>query len=196
MRVTSSASARVSGGRIDGSRRASIVLPVPGGPTSSRLCAPAAAMTSASIAGAWPRTSARSGSRRRARGRAPGAAASGGRRRRAASPPSPGASHADDAQPSTSARLSRASRDDDQPGQPGALRSLGDGEGTATAPQLAAERELAEHRPVLERLGGHLPAGGQDGRGQREVEARADLAQVRRREVGRDAPQGELEARS
>ena len=37
MRVTSIASARDSGGRIDGSRRASIVLPTPGGPESSRL---------------------------------------------------------------------------------------------------------------------------------------------------------------
>ena len=39
MRVTSTASARESGGRIEGSRRASIVLPTPGGPESSRLCA-------------------------------------------------------------------------------------------------------------------------------------------------------------
>ena len=45
MRVTSIASALLSGGRIDGSRCASIVLPVPGGPLSSTLCAPAAAIT-------------------------------------------------------------------------------------------------------------------------------------------------------
>ena len=42
--MTSSASARVSGGRIDGSRRASIVLPTPGGPESRRLWPPAAAI--------------------------------------------------------------------------------------------------------------------------------------------------------
>ena len=41
---------RDSGGRIEASRRASIVLPVPGGPLSSMLCAPAAAITSASTA--------------------------------------------------------------------------------------------------------------------------------------------------
>ena len=45
--VTSSASSGVRGGRIPGSRRASIVFPVPGGPASSRLCAPAAAISSA-----------------------------------------------------------------------------------------------------------------------------------------------------
>ena len=53
--------AAVSAGRIPGSRRASIVFPVPGGPISSRLCAPAAAISSARRARSWPRTSARSG---------------------------------------------------------------------------------------------------------------------------------------
>ena len=43
------------------SRRASIVLPAPGGPTSSRLWPPAAAISSARRASGWPRTSARSG---------------------------------------------------------------------------------------------------------------------------------------
>src|SRR5919199_1370441 len=62
MRVTSRASARLRGGRIDGRRRASIVLPTPGGPESSRLWPPAAAMVSASMSSTWPRTSARSGS--------------------------------------------------------------------------------------------------------------------------------------
>ena len=37
MRVTSIASARVIGGRIDGSRLASIVFPAPGGPLIRRL---------------------------------------------------------------------------------------------------------------------------------------------------------------
>ena len=61
MRVTSSASSGASGGRIPGKRRASIVLPVPGGPPSSRLWPPAAAISSARRARSWPRTSARSG---------------------------------------------------------------------------------------------------------------------------------------
>ena len=46
-RVTSIASAGVIGGRIDGSRRASIVFPVPGGPCRNRLWPPAAATSSA-----------------------------------------------------------------------------------------------------------------------------------------------------
>src|SRR2546425_623333 len=53
-------SSRVSGGRIAASRRASIVFPPPGGPTSSRLWAPPAAISSARLAYAWPRTSAKS----------------------------------------------------------------------------------------------------------------------------------------
>jgi len=60
IRVTSSASARVSVGRIEGSRRASIVLPVPGGPARRRLCSPAAAISSARRPRSCPRTSARS----------------------------------------------------------------------------------------------------------------------------------------
>ena len=49
-----------SGGSRPGRRCASMLLPVPGGPTSSRLCPPAAAMISARLAAACPRTSARS----------------------------------------------------------------------------------------------------------------------------------------
>src|SRR5918996_344806 len=58
--VTSSASSNVGGGRMPGSRRASMVFPAPGGPIISRLWPPAAAISSARLASAWPRTSARS----------------------------------------------------------------------------------------------------------------------------------------
>ncbi len=57
---TSSTSAGSSGGRIDGSRAASIDLPEPGGPTISRLWPPAAAISSARLARSWPLMSARS----------------------------------------------------------------------------------------------------------------------------------------
>ena len=43
-----------------GSRAASIDLPLPGGPTISRWCRPAAAISSARFAFSWPFTSARS----------------------------------------------------------------------------------------------------------------------------------------
>ena len=59
---TSRSSAGDSGGRIDGSRLASIDLPAPGGPTISRLWPPAAATSSARLAVSWPLMSARSGS--------------------------------------------------------------------------------------------------------------------------------------
>ena len=54
--VTSSASAVVVRGRIEGSRRASIVFPQPGGPTSTTLWPPAAAISSARFASVCPRT--------------------------------------------------------------------------------------------------------------------------------------------
>ena len=57
---TSSNSAGVSGGRIVGSRAASIDLPAPGGPTINRLCPPAAATSSARLALSWPLMSLRS----------------------------------------------------------------------------------------------------------------------------------------
>ena len=66
MRVTSIASARVSGGRIDGTRRAIIVLPVPGGPCRNRLWPPAAATRIAGSSASCPRTSLMSGGSRAA----------------------------------------------------------------------------------------------------------------------------------
>ena len=57
----SSASSSSSGGSSPGRRCAIMLLPAPGGPTKSRLCEPAAAISSARFAPAWPRTSARSG---------------------------------------------------------------------------------------------------------------------------------------
>ena len=47
-------------GRMVGSRRASMVLPVPGAPTSRILCPPAAAISMARLACSWPRTSLKS----------------------------------------------------------------------------------------------------------------------------------------
>ncbi len=58
--VASSVSSRVSLGRIVVIRRASMVLPAPGEPTSSTLWAPAAATSSARRAWCCPRTSAKS----------------------------------------------------------------------------------------------------------------------------------------
>ena len=70
--VISSASSRPGAGRMPGRRRASIVLPTPGGPTMSRLCPPAAAISSARFASSWPRTSRRSSSPERSSSGTPG----------------------------------------------------------------------------------------------------------------------------
>ena len=59
--VAASASARSSAGKTPVKRCASIVLPEPGAPTSSRWWPPAAAISRACRATGWPRTSARSG---------------------------------------------------------------------------------------------------------------------------------------
>lgn len=62
MAALSSASCVFMGGKRPAKRCASIDLPDPGGPVMSRLCPPAAAISSARLAAAWPFTSARSGS--------------------------------------------------------------------------------------------------------------------------------------
>src|SRR5258705_73340 len=58
--VISIASSRARGGRRVPRRRASMVLPAPGGPSISRLCPPAAAISRARLAQTCPRTSERS----------------------------------------------------------------------------------------------------------------------------------------
>ena len=47
---------------MDGSRRANMVFPAPGGPTISTLCAPAAAISKARFAESCPQISAKSSS--------------------------------------------------------------------------------------------------------------------------------------
>ncbi len=47
-------SSRVREGRMIGSLRASMLLPLPGGPSMRRLCPPAAATSRARLAWRWP----------------------------------------------------------------------------------------------------------------------------------------------
>ena len=58
--VVSMASSKDMGGRMVGMRRASMVLPEPGGPIIRTLCPPAQATSSARLAWVCPRTSAKS----------------------------------------------------------------------------------------------------------------------------------------
>ncbi len=192
IRVTSSASSGASGGRTPGSRRASIVLPVPGGPARSRLCAPAAAISSARRARSWPRTSARSGCgrrdgsvrRRRVRRRLTLAAQVGDRLGQVAQ-----RHGVDPGELGLGRRLGRA----EQSREPGPAGALGRREHAADRTHTPVERELTERRMAGERSGGDLPRRRQDRERDRQVEAGALLAQARRREVDGDAPDGPLE---
>ena len=196
IRVTSIASSRLIGGRIDGRRRASIVLPGARARPRTAGCARRRRRSRSASSGVrCPRTSSRSGRRVRSTRLAAPPAPDGdrapagedlGRRaqvvhggdrqaRRRAPPRAP-------RWRGTSRRLSAAVR------APSA---------TASAPgrvaQLAGERELAEDRPRCEARRRDLAARREHGEGERGVEAGADLAQERRGEVGGDALVGELE---
>ncbi len=92
-------------------------------------------------------------------------------------------------------RLAGALARDDQPCQTCAPRSLGHRERARAVAQLAAERQLSEHRVGAQRRRRHLAARGQHGQRQGRVEPWPDLAQERRREICRDPRLRELEAR-
>ena len=164
-----------SGGRMPGRRRASIVLPVPGGPASSRLWPPAAAISSARRARSWPADvgevgQRRSGgaARRRQRIRLELAAQIRDRvgevaeRRPARCPRAP---------PRRRLRRAEHALEAHPP------RALGDGEDAADAAEPAVERELADRRVPVELVVRQLPRRGEHRERDRQVVARAFLAQ-------------------
>ena len=200
--VTSSASSKVSGGRIPGSRRAIIVLPAPGGPTSSRLCPPAAAISSARRASVWPRTSAKSPCRSR-----DAAASACGR---------------DGARPAArSGAFERARRlgerrdRDDRRSPPTTAASRGIRRAAAAGPpsrraarqpQSAGRRAPAESAPSSDSSPSSIQSsicapldqalGGENAERDRQVERRAGLAHVGRRQVDGDAVRRETRSRN
>ena len=97
--------------------------------------------------------------------------------------------------PSTSAASRGALERHDEPVEPEPPRALGRGERPRAGAHLAAERQLAEDRQRSSARRRDRALGGEDRAGDREVEAGARLAQVRGREVDRDPPLRELEAR-
>ena len=188
---TSSAASGSSGGRIPGSRRASIVLPIPGGPARSRLWPPAAAISSTRLARSWPRTSPRSGTSAGATGRA-----RLGRGRIALAAEVRDRldevldRHGLDAgERDLGSRLGRADE------APGAVppRALGRGERARHRAQTPVERELADRCVPGERARRQLTRGGEHRQRDREVEPRSLLAQVGGREVDGDPAQRPLE---
>ena len=90
--------------------------------------------------------------------------------------------------------LARALAGNDEAGDPGVAGAFGDAQHAMAVAQLSAKRELAEHRPARELGRGQLLGGHEHPARRREIETRADLAQMRGREVDRDAPLRELEA--
>ena len=193
IRVTSIASGRLSDGRIEGSRWASIVLPVPGGPLSRLLWAPAAATISALTAWCWPRTSLRSGPAMLAALARPLVAGRLGQRVGGAA-----AEHAHRAAQALDdrhlealdqPRLARPLGREHQRRQPGLERRLRDRQRALLAgSDRAVERELAEQHVALQPLARELLAGREHRAGEREVEAGADLRHVARGEVRGDPP--------
>ena len=195
IRVTSSASAESSAGRIPGSRRASIVFPVPGGPPKRTLCPPAAASSSARRARSCPRTSARSG--------AAGAGVAVGRERRLRLQlelpakirdclgEMPNRHRCDTRERGLPRGIRRAEETlDAEP-----ARSLGDREHAADPAQPAVERELADRRRALERASRQLLRRGEQRERDGQIEAGALLAQLGRREVHGDSPLREVQLR-
>ena len=175
---------------IVGSRRASIVLPTPGGPTSSRWCPPAAAAASASRALARPRTSTRSSG-------SSGSASSGGAAGSGGS--GHGASPFRHACSSPSVRATRTCT----PGTSAGFRGVGgrdDHALGARARERVDERERSRDRrtapsrpsspstptPSSTPAGSPSSALGERER-DRELEPGTRLAHRRRREVHRDA---------
>ena len=201
IRVTSSASSGVSGGRIAGRRRASIVLPVPGGPSQEQVVA--AGRRDLERATPARRARATSAGRRppRAAPGRPAAGVAGGAasrrrparsadlvqrpapRRRRSRPPAPPRRRARAGTTRPSSRLARA---------PSA---------TASAPRhgadLPAQRQLPEHgaaRPA--RAAGTCPLAASTPTASARSKPGPDLAQVRGREVGRDPAAAGTRSRS
>ena len=143
-----------------------MVFPAPGGPTSSRLCPPAQATSSARRARSWPRTSARSGplgSESRAGGAGWPAAVTGGGWLRAAT-----ASVSDDTgridNPPTTAASPAFALGMEEARQPLAPGGGCDGEDAPRRLDAAVQRQLAEDDHVGDvaaldgPLGGEIPS--------------------------------------
>ena len=191
--VASSASSRPSGGSRPGSLRASMVLPLPGGPKRSRLWSPAAAISSARLAPACPATSRRSGEPPGSSScrSAPGSA-QGRPRPSAQATMSPRWRTGWTGEPLHRRRLEGVSRRRHEAPRAVAQRGHGHGQDPAHRTDLAGEGELPAEVEPLERARRHEAAGGEQRHRDGQVEPGALLAEVGRGQVHRDALRGEL----
>ena len=94
-----------------------------------------------------------------------------------------------------SAASARALGRAQEPRQAGLPRALCSREHAADGPQPPVKRELADRRVPTQGLRWHLPRGGQHGQRDRQVESRALLTQLGRREVDRDPAHRPLQLR-
>ena len=145
IRVTSIASSGPSGGRIDGSRRAIIVLPVPGGPCRNRLWPPAAATSSPGTSPLWPRTSAKSGASSARSGSSSGSPAGSASPHSVATSSSSDvdADHLDAADQRRLAAPARAAR------RAGAARAGARPRATASAPRTGRTSPVSDSSPMM-----------------------------------------------
>ena len=79
--------------------------------------------------------------------------------------------------------------------KPAATSAFGSGEHAADRSQASVQAELADGSMLRDAFRRHLPRGGQNGKGDRQVESRAFLAQLGRRQVDRDAMSWPLQLR-
>ena len=186
MRVTSSASSLVSGGRMPGSRRPSIVLPVPGGPASSTLCSPAAASSKRPTATLLTAHLREVGQERLLQLVAAGRSGE----RNVLLAPEVGdrlgqVVHRDDVD-TGERRLGRRLGSADETGQPLAPGAFRDGDRARDRTHATVERKLPDTAVLEEPLGRELVRPGQERERNRQVEAGSFLAKRSRGEVDRD----------
>ena len=167
-------------------------LPAPGGPMTSAPCPPAAATSSPRRSPRWPFRSARSG--RRASGIGPAfGGPSGGSSPLTSSDRSDNVRTAATAIPSTSGPPRHSPRRRRFPAAL-PLNTLGHREHSRSG-RIEPSSASSRRSTTPKRLGGDLTGGAEDRRRDRQVESRARLAQIGRREVRGDPLQRELEAR-
>ena len=190
---TSSISSGVSGGRIEGSRAASIDLPDPGAPIISRLCPPAAAISSTRLALSWPLTSARSGC-------GPCAVSTFGFGRASVCSPLKWLT-SDSRCGGASTVISASAHAASGPHAPGqisplpiALAPMAAGNAPGTAPNRSVERQFADRGIAFDRVGRYRAHRHHHGERNRQVEMAAFLGKIGRRQVDGDVLERQAKA--